>query len=184
MPQPLPISKRKTQNHLTTNKNINKHRTNMFVFMSKKKKNHTFVCCQPHLFYLMLYIEDYTKKDKKCVNLSSTRLFFIKKIFNWKKMFLFQKRFAIAINLLRRQFYIWRLSEPLELLLFPISTSPTLTLLYFYFCFHFVSVSLNLLIFSVNSWVSLSNFFDFTGWLWHLITTWNNLTQKKLVYLK
>ena len=94
-------------------------------------------------------------------------------------MFLFQKRFAIAINLLRRQFYIWRLSEPLELLLFPISTSPTLTLLYFYFCFHFVSVSLNLLIFSVNSWVSLSNFFDFTGWLWHLITTWINLTKKK-----
>ena len=92
MPQPLPISKRKTQNHLTTNKNINKHRTNMFVFMSKKKKkNHTFVCCQPHLFYLMLYIEDYTKKDKKCVNLSSTRLFFIKKIFNWKNVFIPKK---------------------------------------------------------------------------------------------
>ena len=94
-------------------------------------------------------------------------------------MFLFQKRFAIAIKLLRRQFYLktFRASR--------ITTIPNLDLtyldtsLFFFFCFHFFSVSLNLLIFSVNSWVSLSNFFDFTGWLWHLITTWINLTKKK-----
>ena len=181
MPQPLPISKRKTQNRLTTNKNINKHRTNMFVFMSK---NHLFCLLPPFVLFDVVHRRLHQKKrTKKCVNLSSTRLQIIMKIFIWK-MFLFHKRFAFAINLLRRHDFTWRLWEPVELLLYPISTSPTLTLLYFFFCFHFFSVSLNLLIFSVNSWVSLSNFFDFTGWLWHLITTLNNFTQKKLVYVK
>ena len=131
MPQPLPISKRKTQNHLTTNKNINKHRTNMFVFMSKKKI--TFVCCQPHLFYLMLYIEDYTKKRTKMRQSIINQAFLHPRKFLTEKMFLFHKRFAIAINLLRRQKFTWRLWEPLELLLFPISTSPTLTLLFLSF---------------------------------------------------
>ena len=131
MPQPLPISKRKTQNHLTTNKNINKHRTNMFVFMSKKKI--TFVCCQPRLFYLMLYIEDYTKKRTKNASIYHQPGFSSSRKFLTEKNVFIPKRFAFAINLLRRQKFTWRLWEPLELLLFPISTSPTLTLLFLSF---------------------------------------------------
>ena len=106
MPQPLPISKRKTQNHLTTNKNINKHRTNMFVFMSKKKKKSHF-CLLPTPFVLFDVVHRRLhKKGQKMRQSIINQAFLHQENFLTEKMFLFQKRFAIAINLLRRQFYL------------------------------------------------------------------------------
>ena len=146
MPQPLPISKRKTQNHLTTNKNINKHRTNMFVFMSKKK-NHFCLLPTPFVLFDVVHRRLHEKKDKNASIYHQPGFSSSRKFLTEKNVFI-PKRFAFAINLLRRQKFTWRLWEPLELLLFPISTSPTLTLLFLSFLLlSFFSVSLNLLIF-------------------------------------
>ena len=109
MPQPLPISKRKTQNHLTTNKNINKHRTNMFVFMSKKK-NHFCLLPTPFVLFDVVHRRLHEKKDKNASiyhqpGFSSSRKFLTEKnVFIPKKVCLchqFTKKTEIYLKTLR-----------------------------------------------------------------------------------